>query len=104
MDFPVLIIVIYGVLVGLGGILGYIKARSTPSLVFGLASGIALLICGWLASTRKATGIEGAILIALMLAIFFGIRYSRSRKLMPAGIMTVLSLLTIVLLLTHLLG
>jgi uncharacterized membrane protein (UPF0136 family) len=39
-----------------------------------------------------------------MLAIFFGIRYSRSRKLMPAGIMTVLSLLTIVLLLTHLLG
>ncbi len=99
MDSPVLIIVVYGVLVGLGGILGYVKAQSIPSLFFGLASGIALLICGWLVSTQNTVGIKGAIGIGVLLGVFFGIRYARTRKLMPAGLMTVLSLLAVILLL-----
>ena len=101
MEFPVLAIVVYGVLVGLGGILGYVKAQSILSLVFGLVSGIALLVCGWLVSTQNATGTKGAIGIGLLLAIFFGIRYARTRKLMPAGLMTVLSLAEVILLLMH---
>ena len=104
MEFSVLIIVVYGVLVGLGGILGYVKAQSMPSLVFGLASGIALLVCGWLVSTQSPIGIKGAIGIGLLLTVFFGIRYARTRKLMPAGLMTVLSLVAVILLLTHALG
>jgi uncharacterized membrane protein (UPF0136 family) len=99
MEYPVLIIVVYGVLVGLGGILGYVKAKSLPSLVFGLASGIALVACGWLASSHNVMGIRGAIGIGLLLAIFFGLRFARTRKLMPAGLMTVLSLLAVILLL-----
>ncbi len=104
MEFPVLIIVVYGALVGLGGILGYVKAQSVPSLVFGLGSSIALLICGWLVSTQNAMGTKGAIGIGLLLAVFFGIRYARTRKLMPAGLMTVLSLVAVILLLTHVLA
>ncbi len=100
MEYPVLVIVVYGVLVGLGGILGYVKARSIPSLIFGLGSGIGLLVCGWLASGHNAIGTNGAIGIGLLLAVFFGIRYGRTRKFMPAGLMTVLSLLTVILLLT----
>ena len=101
MEFPVLIIVVYGVLVGLGGILGYVKAQSRPSLLFGLASAIALLVCGWLASGQNPIGIKGAIGIGLLLSVFFGIRYARTRKLMPAGLMTVLSLVAVILLLTR---
>ena len=104
MEYPVLIIIVYGVRVGLGGILGYVKAKSIPSLVFGLASGIALMICGWLASTHNVNGIRGAIGIGLLLGVFFGLRYARTRKLMPAGLMTVLSLLAVILLLADTLG
>ena len=81
--------------------MGYLKAQSIPSLVFGLASGIALLVCGWLVSTQNAAGSKGAIGIGLLLAVFFGIRYTRTRKLMPAGLMTVLSLVEVILLLMH---
>lgn len=104
MGYPVLIIVVYGVLVALGGILGYVKAKSIPSLVFGVASGIALLVCGWLASSHDVNGIRGAIVIGLLLGIFFGLRYASTCKLMPAGLMTVLSLLAVILLLADTLG
>lgn len=36
----------YGVLALVGGILGYIKAKSKPSLIFGGISGIILILSG----------------------------------------------------------
>lgn len=38
------LILVYGLLVAIGGIIGYVKARSKVSLMSGLGSGIALAI------------------------------------------------------------
>ncbi|MBI4584209.1 MAG: TMEM14 family protein [Planctomycetes bacterium] len=91
-DFAAAVTLVYGALVFLGGIVGYLKAKSKASLVsggiFGLAlaaDGIAGLV-GWSYFPRV-----GAILAAVLLA-FFGFRYARKKKIMPAGFLAALSL------------
>ncbi len=92
-DFAAAVTLVYGALVFLGGIVGYLKAKSKASLVsggiFGLAlaaDGIAGLMVHWTYFPRL-----GAILAAMLLA-FFGFRYARKKKFMPAGLLTILSL------------
>jgi uncharacterized membrane protein (UPF0136 family) len=75
-------------LVGLGGIVGYVKTQSLPSLVVGLT--FALLII--LASQRimnpetKQFGTKLALGLWLLLAALMGYRYYNSQKFFPAGL------------------
>jgi len=80
---------IYGVLLITGGAFGYLKARSRPSVIAGTISGL-LAFAALAASTRGAFGFQiGAGLAAVMLVIF-SIRYFKTRKFMPAGILAAL--------------
>ena len=89
-------ILLYALLVFAGGIFGYVKARSLPSLTSGGISGVALAIAAYLSSQNPAVGFALATLLALALLIVFIRRYQRTRKLMPAGLMAILSLLATV--------
>lgn len=86
-----LVTLVYGVLVFLGGLIGYLKAKSKPSLIMGGLFGIALAavgvagLQGW-----RQTPLYGAGLSLFLLA-FFGLRYARKKKFMPAGMLTALS-------------
>ena len=81
----------YAVLLAVGGIIGYTKAGSRPSLIAGLASAAALLALGL--STQSATlGMGLGALVAILLAAFFGYRFlAKTRKFMPAGMLAVVS-------------
>ncbi|KAG9508526.1 Transmembrane protein 14C [Fragariocoptes setiger] len=80
----------YALMVATGGIMGYVKAQSIPSLAAGLTFG-ALIGAGsvleathdnyWL--TFASSGVLGAIM---------GKRFLASHKFMPAGLITILSL------------
>ncbi|KAK0424178.1 hypothetical protein QR680_008529 [Steinernema hermaphroditum] len=76
----------YGALVLTGGLIGYLKAGSVPSLVAGVVSG---LIAGYAAHTNNNTLLLG---VSGILGGVMGKRFMNSGKLMPAGIICALSL------------
>ena len=100
MKFNGYVVFCYGILVMLGGLIGYLTADSLPSLIAGTVFG-ATLIAGSMGILRNSIvaffvslGTSGA------LALFFAFRYYTTSKMMPAGFMGILSLLIFLMLLT----
>ena len=85
-------ILIYGVLVLLGGVMGYIKAKSQTSLISGVGSGVALLAAWFIAGQNPLFGLGLATLIGFILFAVFVKRFSSTRAFMPAGMMMVFHL------------
>jgi uncharacterized membrane protein (UPF0136 family) len=86
-------LVVYAVLLAVGGIIGYTKAASRPSLIAGLASALAALAALALSFQNASLGMGLAAAIAALLALFFGYRFAaKTRKFMPAGLLAVVSL------------
>jgi uncharacterized membrane protein (UPF0136 family) len=96
------LIVVYGLLVAIGGIIGYRKAGSKVSLLSGLGSGVALAIAAYLTWQNLRIGLSVATIIAIALAIVFGMRWSKTGAWMPAGMMTILSGLIAIILISGL--
>lgn len=88
--------IVFGILTIAGGIVGYVKAGSTISLVAGSISGVLLLIAAWLMPDHQAAGLIVALLVSLLLAGQFVPKFFRTFKVMPAGLMSVLSILAII--------
>ncbi len=92
---------IYGVICIIGGVIGYLQAKSTPSLISGSISGILMLISSYLITQ----GLEWAFLMAgaitLLLIIVFSVRLKKTGKFMPAGLMIILGVITLVLVLSQ---
>ena len=80
---------IYGLLSGFGGILGYTKSNSKPSLISGCISGILLLLAAWMQLKGYSFGLLMSQIIILLLVIVFAIRLVKTGKFMPAGWMLV---------------
>jgi uncharacterized membrane protein (UPF0136 family) len=92
--WPVLILYIYGILLIVGGLMGYVKARSVPSLVAGLVCGFIALLLGYRYAWHFAP--HAALILALVLIFLMGRRYLRTRKPMPALLIVVLSVVVAV--------
>jgi uncharacterized membrane protein (UPF0136 family) len=86
------LIVIYGLLVAIGGLIGYAKAKSKVSLISGLGSGLVLAIAAYLSSKGSSNGLTLATIVAVILLIVFSIRWSKTKTFMPSGLMAILSL------------
>ena len=85
-------LLIYGLVVALGGGMGYRKARSKISLMSGLASGALLIAAGIVVKQNPKLGLGLGVGIALVLLGVFAKRLFITRKLMPAGPMLVLGI------------
>lgn len=90
------IVLVYGILVIIGGLIGFAKANSVPSLVMGTSFGIVLAICGWAITKDSTVSIYVAGLFALLLTCFFAYRFLNSYIFMPAGLMTLLSIAALI--------
>src|SRR5437764_11109973 len=87
---------IYAVLLAVGGLIGYVKAGSRPSLIAGLLSSVvAFTALGlWIGNSRW--GVPLGLLLASILLVLFGYRYAvKTGKFMPSGLLAVLSLVVL---------
>ncbi|MDB4945942.1 MAG: hypothetical protein JWP97_5476 [Labilithrix sp.] len=81
-----------------GGVMGFVKAQSKASLIAGSISGALLFLAGVLVSTGHATaGLAVGLVVSAALAARFGGAYRKSKKMMPAGLMTLLGVAGVVL-------
>ena len=98
LDLTKIFCFIFGALTIAGGVIGYVKAASAPSLIAGSISGVLLIIAGVLIGSGKVQPglILGAIL-SLALAGMFVPRFLNTHTFMPAGMMSILSVIGIVL-------
>jgi len=64
---------LYGLVSVIGGIIGYVKANSTPSLIAGGIAGILLLVCAFGVSRLPVWSFVGAIVISVALLGKFGV-------------------------------
>jgi uncharacterized membrane protein (UPF0136 family) len=87
---------IFGALTIIGGVVGYVKAASLPSLIAGSITGMLLLVAGALLPEHRTIGLATAFVISLLLAAQFIPKFFRTRKAMPAGLMSILSVIGII--------
>ena len=87
---------IYGILAIVGGIIGYLTARSKPSLISGIDSGLLLLIGVLLAAQGIASGLWVVKIVTLVLVVVFIIRLIKTKKFMPAGLMVIGGVATLI--------
>lgn len=88
MDVPT---VVYGLCVAAGGIAGYAKAGSTASLAAGLGFGGLALLGAYLISQDQPIGHWLVVGTAGTLTAVMGRRFMNSGKIMPAGVVAMLS-------------
>jgi len=93
---------LYGILSIIGGIIGYKSAGSKVSLISGTISGLLLLTAAFVQLQGLPWGSTLAVIITSVLMIVFAIRLAKTRKLMPAGLMVILGLVTLVVMLSPL--
>jgi uncharacterized membrane protein (UPF0136 family) len=90
-QWPVFLLYLYGILLIVGGVMGYVKARSVPSLVAGSVCGFIALLLGYRYTWHFAP--HAAFVLALVLIFLMGRRYLRTRKAMPALLIVVMSVI-----------
>ncbi|XP_075678137.1 transmembrane protein 14C isoform X2 [Dermatophagoides pteronyssinus] len=80
----------YACIVAIGGIIGYAKAGSLPSLMAGLGFGVVLSIGAYF-SSENPRHYHLLLATSLALAGLMGYRFYKTGKFMPAGLVFTLS-------------
>jgi uncharacterized membrane protein (UPF0136 family) len=88
--------IVFGLLTIVGGVIGYVKAGSTASIIAGSISGLLLLGAAFLLSDHLALGLAVAALVSILLAGRFIPAFLKTGHVMPAGLMSVLSVIGII--------
>jgi len=88
--------VVFGVLTIAGGVVGYVKAGSVASIIAGSITGVLLLVAAFLLPEHRAIGLATAFIVSLLLAAQFVPKFIRTGRVMPAGMMSVLSVIGVI--------
>lgn len=89
-------LLVYAVLLGAGGLIGFLKAGSRPSLIAGGVSGAIALVS--LALTYLGgLGFWLGLILAVAMTITFSLRFRKTGKFMPSGLLAGVSVLMIAL-------
>jgi uncharacterized membrane protein (UPF0136 family) len=97
MQFAQLVLWIYIVLLLVGGLIGFFKARSQVSLVMSAAFAAALVLCAipGVFDVNFRKGLANVLMAALL--VVFALRLARTKKFMPAGLMLVVTIAALAL-------
>jgi uncharacterized membrane protein (UPF0136 family) len=90
---PSKILWIYIVLLVVGGLIGFLKAKSKVSLIMSAAFAAALSLC---AAGIVFQSYMADILLALLIVVFAA-RVAKTKKFMPGGLMLVITILALAL-------
>lgn len=83
---------IYIVLMVLGGVMGFVKAGSKASLIASVTFGAILSLFA-----LNLLPFPHHVWVLLFLLVFFGMRLAKSKKMMPNGMMVILTILALAL-------
>ncbi|XP_055352681.1 transmembrane protein 14C-like [Paramacrobiotus metropolitanus] len=86
---------LYAAVVAAGGLAGYAKKKSIVSLIMGLLFGALLGLGSYLTSYDYGNVLVSTAASGLLTAIM-GLRFNKSGKFMPAGMVCLISLLMLV--------
>jgi uncharacterized membrane protein (UPF0136 family) len=94
----------YGIIAIVGGIFGYVQAQSKISLFAGAGCGILLLISALFQFQGQTWALPVAVAVTVILLLAFMMRWIKTRKFMPAGLMLILGLLSLGMMISQLVG
>ena len=86
MTAPNIVLWVYIVLLVAGGLVGFFKAASKASLIASSIFAVPLV----LAASGIAPALVAEIVLGILL-VFMGMKFAKSKKFMPSGLMAVLS-------------
>lgn len=90
---PTLILWIYIALLFLGGLMGFIKAKSKMSLITSAVFAAILILCNIGVINPPVI----ADIVMAFLLVFFAYRLTKSKKFMPNGLMSAITLIALIL-------
>jgi uncharacterized membrane protein (UPF0136 family) len=88
---------VFAILTIIGGIMGYVKAKSVISIVSGSISGIILIIASFLLPERPILAGVIGLCVSVLLAGKFVPDFIHKKAFVPSGLMALLSVVSIVL-------
>ena len=89
------VVALYGIVSLVGGVIGYVKAKSIASLIAGTISGVLLLLCAYGIGQGVRAAAIGSVVIAAALGGRFAGTWRRTRRVMPDLVMAILGLCTL---------
>ena len=96
MEVAKIYFIVFGALTIVGGIVGYLKAGSVASIIAGSITGVLLLVAAFLLPEHRTIGLATALIVSLLLAAQFIPKFLRTGRVMPAGMMSILSAIGII--------
>ena len=88
---------VFAILTIVGGIMGYVKAKSIVSIISGSISGIVLIVASLLLPEHPMPAEIPALCISVILAGKFVPDFIHKKAFVPSGLMAVLSMASIVI-------
>jgi uncharacterized membrane protein (UPF0136 family) len=92
-NFATLVLWVYIVLLVIGGLIGFLKAKSRVSLIMSVSFAALLSLC----AARIVFQYYVADILLAALLVVFAIRLTKTRKFMPSGLMLILTLVALAL-------
>lgn len=103
MTFGQTVLLVYGLLIVFGGWMGF-RAGSRVSLIASGSSGLLLFVALLVTYSDMTLGLWIGAAVSLLLCIMMAQRLAKTRKIMPAGMTLLVSVVTFVLLLLEVVG
>ncbi len=100
MDFAQVVLALFAVLMLVGGVAGWRAARSKPSLIAGTTSAVVLAGAFVISLNEPVPGYWLGAITSLALFVVFALRWLKTGKFMPSG-MLMLSSVLVLLVVTH---
>lgn len=101
MSLAKIVFLIYGILMLGGGVMGYVKAGSKPSLITGIISGILIFVGVYLLGVNAKVGLGIVSVVSLILTGVFLMRFLKTQAFMPSGLLLLLSAAVLIFCITQ---